>query len=175
VGRGFIYYAFSDTANTVYVATYYSPTGYYNATGNAFTNPIVNGPLAILKDGDEGVNGAYIYDDAYPTNGFQASNYRVDVDYSTGAGITPPTVIFNTPASGATNININSSISATFSENINPSTVTGTTFVLKDGSGNIIPGTVSYSVGTRSATILCRLPSIIPPNTLLRLLVEHQE
>ena len=146
------------TANTVYVATYYSPTGYYNATSNSFTNPVVNGPLAILKDGDEGVNGAYIYDDAYPTNGFQASNYWVDVDYSNGADITPPTVIFNNPASGATNININSSISATFSENINPSTVTGATFVLKDGSGNIIPGTVSYSVGTRSATILLSSP-----------------
>ncbi len=58
---------FQITANTVYVATYYSPTGYYNATGNSFTNPVVNGPLAILKDGDEGVNGAYIYDDVYPT------------------------------------------------------------------------------------------------------------
>jgi Domain of unknown function (DUF4082)/Bacterial Ig-like domain/Bacterial Ig domain/Secretion system C-terminal sorting domain len=142
------------TANTVYVATYFSPTGFYNATSNSFTNPVVNGPLAILKDGDQGVNGAYDYDDVYPTQGFEASNYWVDVDYSTGADITPPTVIFNTPATSATNININSSVSVTFSENIDPLTVTASTFVLKDGSGNVIPGTVSYSAGTRTATIL---------------------
>lgn len=146
------------TANTVYVATYYSPTGYYNATNNSFTNPVVNGPLAILKDGDQGVNGAYIYDDAYPTLGFEASNYWVDVDYSNGADVTPPTVIFNTPATGSTNISINSSISVTFSENIDPTTVSTATFVLKDGVGNIIPGTVSYSVGTRSATIILSSP-----------------
>ena len=149
---------FHVTANTVYVATYYSPTGFYNATNNSFTNPVVNGPLAILKDGDQGVNGAYIYSDAYPTMGYQASNYWVDVDYSSGNDITPPTVIFNTPGTSATNININSSISVTFSENINPASVNGTTFVLKDGSGNIIPGTVSYSIGTRTATILLSNP-----------------
>jgi hypothetical protein len=146
------------TANTVYVATYFSPTGYYNATNNSFTNPVVNGPLAILKDGDEGVNGAYTYDDEYPTNGFEASNYWVDVDYSNGADITPPTVIFNTPATNSTNININTSISVTFSENISPSTVNASTFVLKDGGGNIIPGAVNYSVGTRTATILLSSP-----------------
>ena len=146
------------TANTVYVATYFSPTGYYNSTSNSFTNPVVNGPLAILKDGDQGVNGAYDYDDVYPTQGFEASNYWVDVDYSNGADITPPTIIFTTPASGATNISINSSISVTFSENIDPSTVTASTIVLKDGSGNIITGTVSYSAGTRSATLLLSSP-----------------
>ena len=72
--------------------------------------------------------------------------------------ITPPTVIFNTPATNATNININTSISVTFSENIDPSTVTAAAFVLKDGVGNIIPGTVSYSVGTRSALLLLNSP-----------------
>ena len=148
----------SITANTVYVAVYYSPTGFYNSTANSFTNPVVNGPLAILKDGDQGVNGAYVYGEGYPVNGFDASNYWVDVDYSTGPDITAPTIAFNTPATDATNININTSISATFSENINPSTVSASTFVLKDGSGNIIPGTVNYSVGTRSATILISSP-----------------
>ncbi len=146
------------TANTVYVATYFSPTGFYNSTSNSFTNPVVNGPLAVLKDGDQGVNGAYDYDDVYPTQGFEASNYWVDVDYSNGADITPPTIIFTTPASGSTNISVNSSISVTFSENIDPSTVSASTFVLKDGSGNIIPGTVSYSAGTRSATLLLSSP-----------------
>ncbi len=145
------------TAGTVYVATYYSPTGYYNSTDNAFINPVVHGPLAIIKDGDQGDNGAYFYGEGYPTNGYQASNYWVDVDYSNGVDVTPPTVIFNTPATNATDITINTSVSVTFSENINGLTVTNSSFVLKDNIGNIIPGTVSYSAGTRSASILIEL------------------
>ena len=39
---------------------------YYNATENSFTNPVVHGPLAILKDGDQGDNGAFIYGEGYP-------------------------------------------------------------------------------------------------------------
>jgi hypothetical protein len=146
------------TAGTVYVATYYSPTGYYNSTDGAFTNPVVHGPLAILKDGDQGDNGTYIYGEGYPTEGFESSNYWVDVDYSNGVDVTPPTVIFNTPATNATNITINTSVSVTFSENITPATVTSSSFVLKDGGGNIIPGTVSYSAGTRTASLLLSSP-----------------
>ena len=146
------------TAGTVYVATYYSPTGYYNSTDNAFTDPVVHGPLAILKDDDQGDNGTYRYGEGYPTDGYQASNYWVDVDYSNGVDITPPTVIFNTPATSATNITVNTSVSVTFSENIILATVNSSTFVLKDVDGNIIPGTVSYSASTRSASLLLNSP-----------------
>ena len=70
-----------------------------------------------------------------PTTGYQASNYWVDVDYSNGADITPPTVIFNTPATDATNININTSISVTFSENIDPTTVNASSTIFKGWLG----------------------------------------
>jgi hypothetical protein len=146
------------TAGTVYVATYYSPTGFYNATENSFVNPVVHGPLAILKDGDQGDNGAYLYGEGYPEDGFNASNYWVDVDYSNGIDITPPTVVFNTPATGSTNISVNTSVSATFSENIDPTTVTSSNFILKDDVGNIVPGTLSYSAGTRTATLILSSP-----------------
>jgi hypothetical protein len=61
----------------------------------------------------------------------------------------PPTVISTIPANAATGVAINQKISATFSTAMNPSTITATTFTVKQGS-TAVAGTVNY-VGT-SAT-----------------------
>lgn len=57
---------------------------------------------------------------------------------------TPPTVTATINANGATNVPISTKVGATFSEPMDPSTFTTTTFTLKLGSA-LIPGTVSYS------------------------------
>jgi Bacterial Ig-like domain len=62
---------------------------------------------------------------------------------------TPPLVSFTSPADGAIGVAINTSISATFSETMDASTVTPVTFTLSDGSGPVA-GTVIYS-GTTAA------------------------
>jgi hypothetical protein len=78
------------TANTVYVATYYSPTGFYTNTDNYFTSQVIHGPLVALADSVQSPNGLYLYDltaagPQYPTSSFVASNYWVDVVFaSTG-------------------------------------------------------------------------------------------
>ena len=59
---------------------------------------------------------------------------------------TAPTVSATTPLDGATNVSLNSSVSATFSEAMNAATITSSTFTLKQGT-TLIPGAVSY-VGT---------------------------
>ncbi len=59
---------------------------------------------------------------------------------------TAPTVSATAPADGATNVSLNSSVSATFSEAMDPATITTTTFTLMQGL-SVIPGAVSY-VGT---------------------------
>ncbi len=146
------------TANTVYVATMYSPLGFYSSTSNAFLNPVVKGPLAFLKDGDQGPNGDYLYGQGYPDNGYQASNYWVDVDYSNGPDNTPPIIIANLPAAGATNVNINSSVSVVFNERIDSTTVTGINFSMKDALNNVIPATVSYSLNTNTASLIPTSP-----------------
>ena len=60
---------------------------------------------------------------------------------------TPPTVTSTNPASGANGFPIASSITATFSEAIQPTTVTTSTFTLKDSAGTTIAGSVGLTNG----------------------------
>jgi uncharacterized repeat protein (TIGR01451 family) len=77
------------TANTVYVAAYFSPTGFAYDAG-VFTNAGVdNAPLHALQTGVSGGNGVYAYsaEAQYPANSGNGANYWVDVAFSaTGAG-----------------------------------------------------------------------------------------
>jgi len=65
--------------------------------------------------------------------------------FTTGAtpDTTPPTVILVNPANLATGAPINTSVTATFSEAMDPTTITIVTFTLKQGA-TTIPGTVTY-------------------------------
>ena len=67
------------TAGTTYVASYHTNTGHYAFTSNGLASPVTNGPLTALASG-----GVYAYGsgNAFPSNSFNASNYWVDVVYS---------------------------------------------------------------------------------------------
>lgn len=70
------------TANTVYVASYHTNVGRYSGDNNYFANTGVDrGPLHALRNGVSGVNGVYAYGSGivFPTAGYQATNYWVDV------------------------------------------------------------------------------------------------
>lgn len=75
--------------------------------------------------------------------------------------VTPPTVTSATPAAGATGIATNATISVTFSEPMDVSTINSATFFLKTSGGALIPGAVAYTVATRTAvfTPTSALPS----------------
>jgi Ice-binding-like/Bacterial Ig-like domain len=65
---------------------------------------------------------------------------------ATSTDTTAPTVISTLPANAAIGIAINSNITVTFSEAMNSSTITTTTFTLKQqGSTTSIPGAVTYA------------------------------
>ncbi|TKB27207.1 DUF4082 domain-containing protein [Desulfopila sp. IMCC35006] len=73
------------TANTVYVASYHTNVGHYSADLNYFTgNTVDSPPLHFLADGVSGFNGVYAYGStsSFPNNGWNASNYWVDVAFS---------------------------------------------------------------------------------------------
>jgi hypothetical protein len=75
-------------ANTVYVASYFVPNGHYSANLNYFaTQGADTPPLHAPASGVAGGNGVYAYGatSAFPTNTYQASNYWVDVVFSTSA------------------------------------------------------------------------------------------
>jgi hypothetical protein len=70
------------TANTVYVASYHTTVGHYAEDQNYFANAGVdNAPLHALQDGVSGFDGAYAYgaSSTFPNQGFNASNYWLDV------------------------------------------------------------------------------------------------
>jgi hypothetical protein len=67
---------------------------------------------------------------------------------------TPPTVVSTSPVDGATNVAVNATVTATFSEPMDAATITAAgTFTLKTTSGGVaVPGTVTYNPGTNTAT-----------------------
>jgi len=75
-----------------------------------------------------------------------ASNF--EWTFKTGAteDTTAPTVTGTINANGATNVPINTKVGATFSEGMDPLTITNVNFLLKETlSGTAVTGTVSYS------------------------------
>ncbi len=75
-------------ANTTYVVSYHTG-GPFAVTVNGFQNAGVdNAPLHALKDGLDGPDGVYAYGGGgtFPAQGYQSSNYWVDVVVDTGGG-----------------------------------------------------------------------------------------
>jgi len=62
--------------------------------------------------------------------------------------VTPPIVSSNSPLNNATNIPTDTTLSVIFSEEIDPSTIDSNTFIVNNG----VTGTISYDVGTITAT-----------------------
>ena len=66
--------------------------------------------------------------------------------FTTGSSMDtlPPTVQSTAPANNETEVMVNTVISATFSEEMDPSTINSTTFLLKDENETSVSGTVTY-------------------------------
>jgi ketosteroid isomerase-like protein len=64
----------------------------------------------------------------------------------------PPTVVSTVPANGATAVALNSTVTATFSEAMNPATITSTTFTLTGPGATPVPGAVTYAGTTATFT-----------------------
>jgi hypothetical protein len=69
------------------------------------------------------------------------------------ADTTPPTITSIFPANGAANAAQNTTVTATFSEPMDPTTITTATFELRDPGNAIVPATVTYNASNRTATL----------------------
>jgi Domain of unknown function (DUF4082)/Bacterial Ig-like domain len=151
------------TANTVYVVSYFAPNGNYAADTLFFANGgIDNPPIHLLSNAAAGGNGVYAYSasSTFPASTYQAANYWVDVVFTTSgpADTTPPTVTATTPTNGATGVALASSVTALFSEPIDPATVNTGTFELRTPSNALVAGTMSYDAATRGAAFTPSAP-----------------
>ena len=88
------------TANTVYVASYFSPTGDFSVDRNYFNAVVNNPPLQALQNG-----GVYNYGSSsgFPAGTFQASNYWVDVVFNSSS--CPCTIWPSTATPGTPDVN----------------------------------------------------------------------
>jgi hypothetical protein len=67
------------SANTTYVAAYYSPSGEGAGDPEELKNGVTNGPLTAPASSAVGGNGVYNSKNAFPKSSHEASNYYVDV------------------------------------------------------------------------------------------------
>lgn len=81
-----------------------------------------------------------------------ANNYVWIFTTGSTADSTQPTVSLTNPADTISDISINASINATFSEEINPLTLTTDTFVVTDSDANLVTGTVAFDSENNIAT-----------------------
>jgi hypothetical protein len=148
------------SANVVYVASYYAPNGHYAADGGYFTNAGVdNGPIHLLSNAEGGGNGVYVYaaSSSFPAQTFNATNYWVDVVFSTSSGgggdTTAPTVTSVAPAQGATGVATTAIVTATFSEAMDAASITTSSFELRNAANTLVAASVSYDATTRTARL----------------------
>ena len=146
------------TANTTYVASYFAPNGGYAGDNGFFANGGVNNsPVFLLQDGVSGGNGVFAYgaSSVFPSQSFASTNYWVDVVFATvvAPDTTPPVVTATSPANLATGVAANGGVTALFNEPLDPSSVTSTTFELRNASNQVVSATVSYDVATRIARL----------------------
>ena len=103
-----------------------------------------------------------IHQEAYRVNGLLdelavfdralSANEIASLHNAGGAGICRLQVATHTPAYGAHNVPTNTAVTATFSQAINPATVTANSFLLKNRANQFIAGAVSYDPATFTAT-----------------------
>ena len=123
------------TANTTYIASYYSASGYFAIDSGYFSGgSVTNGPLTLLQTGIDGPNGVFLYGNGggFPATDGHGSNYWVDVVFNTSATeTTPPTVTGRFPAPDATSVPTVANVTVQFSEPMDAATITGQNFRLR--------------------------------------------
>jgi len=109
--------------------SYTGTTALFAPTGNLAPNTVYTATMDISARDLAGNNlaGNYVW------------------NFTTGAApdLTPPTVILTDPLNNATGVALNKKIAATFSEAMDPLTVSTSTFTLKQGTTSIL-GTLNY-------------------------------
>ena len=90
--------------NTTYIASYHTNVGYYAVDQNYFTTSVDATPLHALADGLDGGNGVYAYSSTstFPTSSYLASNYWVDVIFTTTLPPSPTPTFTPSPTSSPT-------------------------------------------------------------------------
>ena len=113
------------------------------------TSPLANGTMYMLTivGGSSGVKD--LAGNPLATNIFSSFTTVAAAPPDT----TPPTVVSVSPLGASTGVAINSPVIVTFSEPLNPASVSSSTIQLRDPNNNLVAATVSYNAGNNTATL----------------------
>src|SRR5271166_6453297 len=143
----------SATYNGSTLTTYVNgtPVGSTSITGSIYTT---SDPLRIGGDWDSEMFTGLIDNVRIYNTALTQSQIQTDMTTPvTSAATTVPAITSETPVSGATGVATNSSMTATFNEAMQASTITTTNFVLKSSGGGTVTAAVSYNSTTYTATL----------------------
>jgi len=96
-------------------------------------------------------DGAYVFQvKARDLAGNENSGSPAQREFTVDA--TAPSITSTAPADSATGISASANVTATFSEDVDPTSISASSFGLKDGLNNPVAGVVSYNMATKTAT-----------------------
>jgi len=141
--------SFYDTFDFPSTFTLTGPAGKVRGalTYDVGSNTLAFRPSAPLT---HGVYTATIMSGRKGVKDLAGNQTAADYSWSFTVDITPPVITSTNPARNAELVPANSSITATFSEGMDPATITTAVFTLTGPSGNV-SGTVGYDAGSNSA------------------------
>ncbi|MFB9503459.1 DUF4082 domain-containing protein [Saccharothrix mutabilis subsp. capreolus] len=139
------------TGNTTYVVSYLSPTGHFSMDTEYFSRSsrYLEPLTAPQTGGVSGANGVFRSGPGFPDRSSQDSNYWVDVVWAPDPGpdTRAPELVGTNPLSSANSVSLNPTLSATYDEAVNPSTLQ---FTLT-GPGGAVAGTSSVTGNGKTA------------------------
>ena len=77
---------------------------------------------------------------------------------------TPPTVTATVPLNNATGVSLNSIVTATFSEAMDPLTISSSTFLVRGPGGAVVPGSITYA-GSSFTAVFTPTGNLAPSTT----------
>jgi hypothetical protein len=112
-------------------------------------------PYSVSWDSTTASNGAYqLTAVARDAAGNTATATAVSVTVNnTAADTTPPAVLAITPLANATNVAVNTTVTVRFSEAVDPATINGSTFVLRNAAGSTVAATIGYDAASFTAIL----------------------
>jgi hypothetical protein len=133
------------SANTTYIASYFSSSGHYADTPGGLQSAVDDAPLHAISNVIS-PNGVYYYaaTSTFPSESYYGSNYWVDVVFLANGSIPRPKVVSTTPLPGNSGASYNTVVSATLNEPLNSASVTSGSIIVVDSSGNSVAGSVTY-------------------------------
>lgn len=133
---------------TIYVVSYFSPTGRYARSSGYFSDNFINGVLSAPKNDSAAgnYNGVILSttSPAFPNSYGNGYNYWVDVNFNTSLSpdTTAPVIEIVSPVDGQTNVTVNTTVETEFNSLISTSSVNSSSVQLKDAGNNTIPVTI---------------------------------